>query len=382
MWVPQKDYENAHVLTSRFVYQIKQRGIGIYEPHCRWTPRGFQEREGIDYDETFANVPTLAAVRMLLLKILLKTKKSFHFDFKGAFSNTPLDREILVSMPKGYHRHDKDGNELILSLRKSVYGLKQSGHDWEEMLKTFLLEYGFKQSITEPMLYTKSLEDGSHVDILVWVDDVFGACDSEGFIVQFLKDLNKKFGVETKHLGPLSLILGMEIEITNDTVSISQLQSIEKLLKDIDMEDCQERDLPLPPSFKIEEAQKSELLNPAQKQQYQSIVGSCLWINRGSRPDISFAVWVLTRNMHNPTEKLLEAAKYLVRFLKKTKKLKLTYSTNGEGASELNLHAYTYDKNIPTGFCDANWEAPSAHRQTSLCAATRHLYGLLKSKQM
>ena len=357
LWVPKKDYPDAHILTSRFVYQIKRRGLDNYEPYCRWTPRGFQEREGIDYDETFANIPSLASLRMLLIKILLKKNQSFHLDFKGAFSNTPLDREILVSTPKGYKRYDGEGNELILSLKKSVYGLKQSGHDWEKMLEKFLLEYGFTHSLTEPMLFTKKLPDGSDMDILIWVDDVFGSCNSEAEITTFVEDLNLKFGVECNNLGPISLALGMDVCIEENSITISQESAIDKLLKDSDMEDCQCRDLPLPPSFKLDTALDSELLDDVEKQRYQSIIGSLLWINRGTRPDISFAVWLLTRNMHNPTKELLTSALYLVRFLKRTKKAKLNY-TNRQGISGLDLSEYSYDSRSPFGFADANWESP------------------------
>ena len=66
-------FELVHpcILTSRFVYKIKQRGPDLYEAKCRWTPRGFQEREGIDYNETFANVPTLAAIYINTIHIYI-----------------------------------------------------------------------------------------------------------------------------------------------------------------------------------------------------------------------------------------------------------------------------------------------------------------------
>jgi hypothetical protein len=122
------------------------------------------------------------------------------------------------------------------------------------------------------------------------------------------------------------------------------------------MEDCQERDLPMAPSFDFDKAVNSPILGPAEKTKYQSITGSLLWINRGTRPDISHAVWILPRLMHEPTVDMMEAALYCVRYIKRTRNSKLTYSLQSN--TVLDLNAYDYSSALPTGFSDSNHAAP------------------------
>jgi hypothetical protein len=103
---------------------------------------------------------------------------------------------------------------------------------------------------------------------------------------------------------------------------------------------------------------KGNVLNPADKKKYQSYVGSFLWLNRGTRPDISHHTWLLATAMSQPTEECLHAARHLARYLSGTRYLKLTYSLNKK--SELDLSDYHYDGLYPTGFSDANFGIPKS----------------------
>ena len=151
VWTKLKTVPVKDLISSRFVFQIKFKKERGWYAFCRWTPRGFEQvpDKHFDPDEIFAGTPQLSTLRFILTKALLTGRKTFHFDFKRAFSNTPLERTIYVKMPKGYKHFDADGDECCIALSKSSEGLKQSGANWLKMLHKYLINYGFKQSVTD-----------------------------------------------------------------------------------------------------------------------------------------------------------------------------------------------------------------------------------------
>ena len=355
-------------ITSRFVNQVKmQHEHQKWFAFTRWTPRGFQQEPDsasgdfdghYDPDNVFAGTPSLALLRFLMAKKCLKRWKSFHFDFKRAFSSTVLERTINVLMPKGYVLRDEDGDELYLELTHSCEGLKQSGANWLSKVTKFLLDYGFEQSITEPKLFTKNLPNNGRCEFMLYIDDILGITNSSSFVKQFFNDLNA-FS-RCKDQGEIVSTLGIELEHTPVSVSLSQQTQIEKLLYRHDMVDCNGRDVPIPSTFRLPEALDNVPLNAHQKQIFQSLVGSFLYIARNTRPDIGHATWILACAMSQPTEPCLKAAFHLLRYLKQTKQLKLTYkfSSSSELTPELLNEGVDVNFRVPHGFCDANWAAP------------------------
>lgn len=334
---------------------------------ARWCPRGFQQepdspdnfQDGhYDPDDIFAGTPSLAILRILLAKKCKMRWKSFHFDFKRAFSSTILERNIDVLMPKGYTIRDADGDELYLELTHSCEGLKQSGANWLRKVTKFLVDYGFEQSVTEPKLFTKSLPNNGRCEFMLYIDDIIGICNSSAFLKSFFVDLN--LFTECKDQGEITSTLGIEVEHGENSVSLSQETQIANLLYRHNMETCVGRDIPLPTTFNLHQALEEEPLNAADKQIFQSLVGSYLYIGRNTRPDINHATWLLACAMSKPTKPCLKAAFYLLRYLKQTKSLKLTYSykNSSELISELCEHGTDVDFRVPTGFSDANWSAP------------------------
>ena len=293
---------------------------------------------------------------------MISKTRNFHFDFKRAFSNTPLERTIYVKMPKGYLHYDSDGDECVLELSKSAEGLKQSGANWLDMLTLFVKTEGFVQSHTEPKLFSKTLSDGKTCHILIYIDDVFGVCGSDDYINHLLKHFNDNL-CACKNLGRIEHALGIDFLYSKDRVQLSQRTKIVELLTRHEMLDCSNRTLPLPPSFNFDEALASELiLNVTDTKLYQSFVGSFLWINRGTRPDITEATWLLARGMSRPTLPLLKAARDLVRYLKFSQNYKLTYSN--VKYSEIDLSEFSYSPGKLAAFSDSNWSIPVCQSAT------------------
>ena len=374
LWKKLKDLpSDVKPISSRFVCQTKiQHEHQKWFAFARWTPRGFQQEPDspgevdghYDPDSVFAGTPALAVLRILMAKKCLFRWKSFHFDFKRAFSSTLLERNIPVLMPPGYIIRDDDGDELYLELTHSCEGLKQSGHNWLQKITKFLLEYGFEQSVTEPKLFTKSLPKGGRCEFMLYIDDIIGITSSTSFVNTFYHDLNKF--TACKDQGDVTSTLGIELKHTSNSVSLSQQKAIEKLLYRHNMVDCVGRDIPIPPTFNVATALEAEPLNASQKRVFQSLVGSFLYIARNTRPDIMFATWTLACAMSKPTQPCLKAAFYLLRYLKTTKNVELTYrfSANSKLVSELCESGVDVNFRVPTGFSDANWAAPRSVSST------------------
>ena len=129
-------------------------------------------------------------------------------DVKSAFLNAEIDCELYVEQPEGYQAQSKSGKLLVLKLKKSLYGLRQSGWNWNVKLHNFLTaEQGFTQSIVDPFVYIK-YQDDHHSIILVWVDDLILAANDESEIDIMKTNLSDKFSI--KDLGKIAWFLGIE----------------------------------------------------------------------------------------------------------------------------------------------------------------------------
>ena len=104
-------------------------------------------------------------------------------DVKTAYLNAPIDVDIYVNQPKGFEVVSKDDTKLVWKLKKSLYGLKQSGRNWNNLLHSYLIDNNFIQSLAEPCVYTKHEND--HIIILIlWVDDIIIATSNEQLMTE------------------------------------------------------------------------------------------------------------------------------------------------------------------------------------------------------
>ena len=127
----------------------------------------------------------------------------YQMDVKTAYLNAPIDCELYVEQPEGYDVSNK-GRKLVWKLKKSLYGLKQSGRKWNNLLHSHLCADGFEQSDADPCMYCKTSEYG-RVMIVFWVDDIIVAASSEQLLNHVKTSLSSKF--EMKDLGELRRFL-------------------------------------------------------------------------------------------------------------------------------------------------------------------------------
>lgn len=158
------------VIGCRWIFTIKYDDTGKIQCYNACiVAKGFSQKEGVDYTETFAAVATSASLRLLLMKASKEKLVVKQFDVKAAFLNGMLKEEIYMKPPPGFEEGD-----FVLKLEKSLYGLKQAANVWYRTLSSALINIGFRKSQTDPCLHTYE-KDGSkaycisHVDDLLWV---------------------------------------------------------------------------------------------------------------------------------------------------------------------------------------------------------------------
>nr|GFB60461.1 retrovirus-related Pol polyprotein from transposon TNT 1-94 [Tanacetum cinerariifolium] len=131
--------------------------------------RGYRQEEGIDFEESFAPVAKMEAIRIFLAYAAHKSFTVFQMDAKNAFLHGTLKEDVYVCQPKGFI--DADHPSHVYKLKKALYGLKQAPRAWYEKLSTFLIQNNFFKGTIDPMLFIRRFHDDILV-VQVYVDDI------------------------------------------------------------------------------------------------------------------------------------------------------------------------------------------------------------------
>ena len=175
-------------VTCKWVYKVKRDKNGeIDRFKARLVARGFTQKKGIDYEETFSPTPKFTTIRLVIAIAVRQGMALTQMDFTTAFLNGTLDEEIYMAQAPGYV---KDENQ-VYKLLKSLYGLKQASRAWNVTFNSFMIKVGFKQCESDLCLYFKH---GNGLTLVIcYVDDlIIASNDTE--VLQKLKDeLQKNF---------------------------------------------------------------------------------------------------------------------------------------------------------------------------------------------
>ena len=299
-------------LGGRWVYAKKEGPGGEEIYKSRYVAKGFSQVKGIDYEETFSPTAKLTSLRMLM-QIAVQSDLIVHqMDAVSAYLNSEIDAEIYVEQPKGFIKTDDSGRKLVWKLKKSLYGLKQSGRNWNNMLHNFLISEKFNQSFADPCLYTK-FEGDSIIIILFWVDDIIIAANN----LDILNSVKGKFknNFKMKDMGVLSNFLGIQFSFANGNITMSQKKYSLKVLDKFNMSECKPKSIPCDASVNkfIMHDKSPELADPTL---YRAIVGCLIYLMVATRSDISYTVTKLSQYMVKPTKGHLSLAKHVLRYIK------------------------------------------------------------------
>nr|GFB64812.1 copia protein [Tanacetum cinerariifolium] len=314
---------------SKWVFRNKldERGIAIRNK-ARLVAQGYTQEEGIDYDEVFASVARIKAIRLFLAYALFKDFVVYQMDVKSVFIYGKIKEEVYVFRPLGFE--DLDFSEKVYKVEKALYGLHQAPRAWYETLSTYLLDNGFQRGKIDKTLFIRRRK-GDILLVQVYVDDIIFGSTKKELCTSFGKLMHEKFQMSS--MGELTFLLGLQMKQKQDGIFISQDKYIAKILKKFGFSEVKTASTPM------------EIQNPLLKDKdgeevnvhiYRSMIGSLMYLT-SSRPDIMFAVCACARYQVNPKVSHFYAVKRIFRYLKVQPKFFLWYLKD----SPFDLMAYT-----------------------------------------
>ena len=213
VWELVEPPKDRKLVGSKWVFKVKRKADGSVERcKARLVAQGCSQREGLDYDETFSPVVRPESVRSVIALACKEGLKLHQMDITTAFLNGDLKEEVYIRQPEGFVA---DGQEnLVCRLNKSLYGLKQAPRCWNQVLDSQLKTMGFKQSTSDPCIYTSNTADGLFI-LAVYVDDILLAGKSQQKIDEVKAELGRRF--QLKVMGELHYFLGVSMKQNSET---------------------------------------------------------------------------------------------------------------------------------------------------------------------
>ena len=183
--------ENRSTIGSRWVYTLKNGPNGEPKFKARFVAKGYSQIPGIDFNETFSPTARITSIRTMIQIAVKNGFSIYQMDVKSAYLHAPIDCELYIEQPKGYEIKGENNEKLVLKLNKSLYGLKQSGRNWNIVLDTYLIEQGFTQSQVDPCVYTNHSNNDSDI-MLCYVDDILIMSNSDSQLTKIKDKLHEK----------------------------------------------------------------------------------------------------------------------------------------------------------------------------------------------
>ncbi|WVZ93303.1 LOW QUALITY PROTEIN: hypothetical protein U9M48_039295 [Paspalum notatum var. saurae] len=298
---------NYRPIGTKCVFKNKQGENGmVVRNKARLVVQSFCQKEGIDYEETFAPIARLEAIRILLAFAASKGFKLQQMDVKSAFLNGFIEEEVYVRQPPGFE------SARFLN-RETLYGVK----DWYARLKSFLLKSGFVMGSVNKILFL--LSRGSDTLIVqIYVDDIIFGGSSHALVSSFAEQMSREF--EMSLMGEL-LFLGLQIKKGPEEIFVHQAKYTRDILKKFEMGDSKPMMTPMSTNTALDADEDGASVD---QKEFRGMIGSILYLT-AIRPDIQFAVCLCARYQACPRTSHHQAVKHIFRYLKFTPDLGLWY---------------------------------------------------------
>ncbi|GJU18899.1 retrovirus-related pol polyprotein from transposon TNT 1-94 [Tanacetum coccineum] len=335
------------IIGTKWVYRNKLDENGVVTRNkARLVAQGYNQQEGIDYDETYAPVARLESIRILLAYACALDFKLYQMDVKSAFLNGVINEEVYVAQPPGFIDFAKPN--YVYKLKKALYGLKQAPKAWYDRLKAFLIKHNYSMGMVDNTLFTKK-KDSNIIIVQIYVDDIIFGSTCQEMCDDFAKIMHDEF--EMSMMGELNFFLGLQIKQLNDGIFFNQSKYIKEMLKKFGLEDSKPMKTPMSTETKLTRDEEGESVDNTK---YRGMIGSLLYLT-ASRPDIMFSVCLCARFQEDPKTSHLEAVKRIFRYIKGTMHLGLWYP-KGSGIETIvyadSDHAGDYvDRKSTSGVC-------------------------------
>lgn len=322
--------KECQILNMMIILKIKRSAAMVYEKHkARCVVLGNREWKSVE-EVTFAPTASENSVMLLFSLAAAQGLSIKGFDITAAFTYSVLDEAVYVQLPPQFL--DKDGQPIVWKLKKSLYGLRRAPRAWFDTFTTELLGRGYRQSPQDPCVFTRK-EGKEFVHLALHVDDVISASNSPRMQAELTAHMREKFKLTESE--SLENVLGFHIDRNDDgSLQLTQPASIQQVIDAAFPEgsgdDINDAVTPMSATFNDEDQSNSPACD---KTQYLSLIGQLIWICR-TRPDIAYAVNRLSTRSSECTVKDYAATKRVVRYVKFTRRLGITFHPSSAESDE------------------------------------------------
>ena len=329
-WVLSDLPRGAKCIGVKWIYKTKLNELGeVSKYKARLVAKGYAQEHGVDYTEVYAPVARMDTIRTIVFTAAQRGWDIFQLDVKSAFLHGVLTEDVYVQQPEGYEVEGEE--EKVYKLCKALYGLKQAPRAWFSRIEEYFGKEGFEKSENEETLFIKRNKQGNILIVSVYVDDLIYTGDDLLMMREFKMSMEREF--DMSDLGKMRYFLGIEVLQTSQGIHLCQAKYAMEVLRRFEMEDCNAVRNPMVPGGKVDLDENGERIDETF---YKQIIGSLMYITT-TRPDLQFAVSLLSRYMSKPTTLHLQAAKRVLRYLRGTMDYGIWYKRGGAGE----LQVYT-----------------------------------------
>ncbi len=291
--------------------------------------KGFSQRPGINFDEIYAAVVSHDTLRALFSVIASHDLEMHQSDVRNDFLKPILEEEIFMKHPEGFTLPGREQD--VCRLKKSLYGLKQAPHVWGELFTSFLKDRGFESSTADPCLFIR-LRGEERTYLAIWVDDAIIASSQQSAIDALLTTMDETFKIRAH---PVIRFVGININRDRAArkIYLSQEDYITKIVGAFNMESCAPKDVPADPNVRLIKLVNDQSLLTIVP--YRETVGSLLYLTLMTRPDISFAVGLVSRYSEKHDQTHWNAVRRIISYLKGNSQLGICYNESTSGPALL-----------------------------------------------
>jgi hypothetical protein len=302
-------------VTGKWIFRHKLHPDGSLARYkARWVLRGFTQKEGVDYGETFSPVVKPAMIRTVLSLAVTSNWPIRQLDVKNAFLHGRLEEVVYSQQPAGFV--DTGSPHHVCQLQRSLYGLKQAPRAWFQRFTSHLLHLGFTASRCDSSLFIMH-RGGATAYLLLYVDDIILTASTTALLRSIIQSLHGEFSMTD--IGDLHHFLGINVHRSDAALFLSQQQYALELLERANMIGCKPIGTPVDSKAKLSAADGILLPNPSE---YRSLAGALQYLML-TRPDIAYAVQHACQFMHAPRDVHLQLIKRILCYVRGTTQLGL-----------------------------------------------------------